>query len=503
MKIEARSIARQHLALTPQMAHSIHLLQLSALEFELEIDQTLADNPFLERDDECERLIALTSPFATQRDDTELWDGSEPQVHERAGLRDVEFPIHISAEASQIDAPTDDKNFDDSAPYDPVSRRDSSDDGFDLTSRMTKGTCLREYLLDQMRCCRLEPQQRVLTEVIIHALEPDGYLRIGLGELSALCSDDQQVSVAELERALQIVQRFDPIGVGARDLAECLKLQLQELAEGSGALELALQIAEKHLRQLAVPDTHRLMHTLKCTAAELAGAYQLIRACTPKPGLAFGEERTEYVVADVEVYKVRERWTARVNPAVVPKIYLNQEYAAIFNAQRADCSALATQKLQEARWFLRNVNQRFKTVLRVAQAIVDRQSRYFEYGDLAMKPLVLREIAQAVGMHESTVSRVTCNKYMMTPKGLMELKYFFCSSVQSQGNAYSSTAIRALIKQIIASENPALPLSDVKVARALEQKGVAVARRTVSKYRDALQIPSLEVRRLSLPATVN
>ncbi len=488
MKIQFKQYAGQQLALTPQLSHSIRMLQLSSLDFEQEIEQVLADNPFIEREDPSDSLLpaSTVSDRFTDPNGTTVEQGADDEA------------VHNDYENI-----SEDKVQDESADYDGSDRTEkdgacdasrSTDSIHDLTPA---GVSLREHLLEQMRSCRLNSRELALTQVVIHALEPDGYLRTELFELAQLCPPEEAVEVKELETALRLVQSFEPIGIAARDLAECLRLQLKAGSRDPVFLALALQIVDRHLDELAIPDTHRLMRILGCNEAQLAGAYQLIRSCSPKPGLPFAEGQTEYVVADVIVRKVNKQWIARVNPAVVPKIFLNQTYAALYAGRHAGGASPALQKLQEARWFLRNVNQRFKTIERVAQAIVERQSRYLEHGDLAMKPLVLREIADAVGMHESTVSRVSCNKYMMTPRGLLEFRYFFASQVQSEGSAFSSTAIRALIRQIIASEKPELPLSDVKITGVLKQKGVTVARRTVSKYRDELRIPSVELRRLT------
>jgi RNA polymerase sigma-54 factor len=485
MRADMQLRANQQLALTPQLTHSIRLLQLSSLEFEQELEETLANNPFLERDES----------IAATHSDPAAVAGAE---HDAASIG--------TAESTDASAGTDtagegaaDWERDDSTRFESSARHDYDHDAPDATASAPASVGLREHLLEQLRASRIEGRDYSLAQVIVHALEPDGYLRTELSELAAMCPEEESVEVEELAVALRLVQSFDPVGVGARDLAECLNLQLARDAGDSPALALATRIVNGHLADLAIPDTQRLTRALECSETDLAGAYQLIRGCTPKPGLAFNDERTDYVVADVEVRKIGHRWVARINPEVVPKIHLNRSYAAILSEQRTGASSPVGQKLQEARWFLRNVNQRYKTILRVTQAIVDRQSRFLEYGDVAMKPLVLREIAETIGVHESTVSRVTCNKYMMTPRGLIELKYFFGSHVESEGNACSSTAVRALIRQIISSEDPVCPLSDVKVARVLKQKGVAVARRTVSKYRDGMQIPSVEVRRLSSP----
>jgi len=297
---------------------------------------------------------------------------------------------------------------------------------------------------------------------------------------------------------LSLVQSFDPAGVAARNLQECRLLQLRARPCGeTAAMMLARRLVTSHLAELANPDTPRLLRALGCTAIDFASAYQLIRGCCPLPGSAFASEPADHVVADLQVRRIGTRWMARINPEVVPKIHLNRGFVSMVRAQRGFASAPIGHHLQQARWFVRNVNQRFRTILRVAQAIVDRQSRFFDHGDIAMRPMVLREIWDMLGMHESTVSRVTSNKYMTTPRGLIELKYFFSSHVESEGHACSARAVRALMKRILIAEDPKHPLSDVKVTRVLADKGVVVARRTVSKYRDAMQIPSVEVRRLS------
>jgi RNA polymerase sigma-54 factor len=362
--------------------------------------------------------------------------------------------------------------------------------------------CLRDHLLEQLSACRVNERDRQLAQLVIHALEPDGYLRMPLDDMIAMCPPSEKVEFDELMVVLRLVQSFEPAGVAARTLEECLLLQLGDRDDDTPGLALACRIVRHHLGELAAPDTHRLLRVLGCTDRELAAAYQLVRGCAPKPGSVFGPERTDYVVADVQVRKIGGKWIARINPEVVPRIHLNQSFASLVREQRGSGSSPIGHHLQEARWFVRNVNQRFRTILRVAQAIVDRQSRFFEHGDIAMRPMVLREIADTLGMHESTVSRVTSNKYMMTPRGLMELKYFFGSHVESDGHACSARAVRALIRQIITAEQARHPLSDVKVARILADKGIVIARRTVSKYRDSMQIPSVEVRRLSSSAAL-
>ncbi|MBC7780815.1 MAG: RNA polymerase factor sigma-54 [Proteobacteria bacterium] len=477
----------QQLAMTPQLQQSIRLLQLSAAEFEQELEETLANNPFLERDDALRAEPGQES--GNEQTSTEATPGSES-----------------AGDATDVIAepPTDSSDWEDASSlrFDQPGSGERSEDDPDATHFAPGSVCLRDSLLEQLSVCRVSERDRQLASLVIHAIEPDGYLRMSIEELLELCPEREAVESDELKIVIKLVQSFEPAGVGARSLEECLHIQLYDRDEDTPGLALALRIVEKHLAELATPDTPRLLRTLRCTDAELASAYQLIRGCSPKPGSAFASDRTDYVVADVQVRKIGKRWVARINPDVVPRIHLNRAFASMVREQRGSGSSPIGHHLQEARWFVRNVNQRFRTVLRVAQAIVDRQSRFFDYGDIAMKPLVLREIAETLGMHESTVSRVTSNKYMMTPRGLIELKYFFSSHVESDGHACSARAVRALIRQIIVAEDPKRPLSDVKVAKLLAEKGVVVARRTVSKYRDSMHLPSVEVRRLSSSAAL-
>jgi RNA polymerase sigma-54 factor len=480
--------------MTPQLQHSIRLLQLSAAEFEQELEDTLANNPFLERDDSL-RDTGTEGSSATSASA----EGGDAQTGLEASTALADDRIEVAAPSEGSASDWDDES---SLRFDTPGSGERSGDDLDATHFAPSATCMYDHLLEQLGVCRVNPRDRELARLVIHALEPDGYLRTSLEELVAMCPAREDVQAEELSVVLRLVQSFEPVGIGARSLEECLLLQLDDRDEDTPGLELAQRIVRAHLAQLATPDTPRLLRALGCSDAEFASAYQLIRGCSPKPGLAFGDDRTDYVVADVQVRKIGNRWLARINPEVVPRIHLNRGFASMVREQRGSSSSPIGQHLQEARWFVRNVNQRFRTILRVAQAIIDRQSRFFEHGDIAMRPLVLREIAETLGMHESTVSRVTSNKYMMTPRGLMELKYFFSSHVESDGHACSARAVRALIRQILVSEDARHPLSDVKVARLLSEKGIVVARRTVSKYRDSMHIPSVEVRRLSSSAAL-
>jgi len=487
MQAVAQLRAGQSLIMTPQLQQSIRLLQLSAAEFEQEIEETLASNPFIERDD---------GPGAD--------DEFEPHAESTQSALDSDSGEE-GREGSE-DAPSDQESVEwedaDSLRYNDTPAGERTDQPTDALSLAPAGRCLREHLLEQLSVCRINARDRQLSTLVIHALEPDGYLKTPVEELEAMCPEAFEVEPGELDTAIRLVQSFEPAGVGARTLQECLLIQLDQRALDTPGLALAQRIVKDHLPRIVTPDTTRLLREFECEELEFTHAYQLIRACSPRPGAPFSDERTDYVVADVQVRKIAKRWVARINPEVIPKIHVNAHFASLVSETRGAATSPIGVQLREARWFVRNVNQRYRTILRVAQAIVERQSRYFDYGDIALKPLVLRDIAQVVGVHESTVSRVTSNKYMMTPRGLVELRHFFCSHVASEGQACSASAVRALIRQILGAEDPRAPLSDVKVARFLAEKGVVVARRTVSKYRDSMHISSVEVRRLSAAPTL-
>ncbi|MGH6610191.1 MAG: RNA polymerase factor sigma-54, partial [Burkholderiaceae bacterium] len=343
------------------------------------------------------------------------------------------------------------------------------------------------------------PRDRTLMATVIDGLDDDGFLRIDLQELKALSGLDPAPDDDEMLIALKLVQSLEPAGVGARDLRECLLLQLREddgESTSAATLQLAKRIVNEHLDRLAVRDVSGLARTLGVSEHLIAQAADCIRRLQPRPGWNFGTSSTRFVTPDVVVRKIRGSWTVILNPSVVPKVRLNRMYAELFQSHRdARHSDLAAQ-LQEARWTVRNVEQRFATILRVAQAIVRRQRHFLDYGELAMKPLGLREIADELGLHESTVSRVTNNKYMATPGGVFELKYFFSRALATaSGGTCSATAIRGAIKDMIHEENPKEPLSDAHIARLLARQGLQVARRTVTKYRQMMRVPAYEMRR--------
>ena len=465
----------QHLALTPQLQQSIRLLQLSTLELNQELEQMLQDNPLLEREEEDEAAYAVADA---------------PAHTAEAEAQGTETPAPENAE-SEPAAALDDADWND------YSAASGDDEDNDYAQGSVSGATLREHLLNQLIVSPLTLRDRTLVAALIDDLDDSGFLTQPLEDITAsLQAELEELEPEELETALKHLQNMDPTGVGARNLAECLTLQLRALPPDTPARDAAMRLTAHYLDLLAARDVGKLKKMLGIDDATLRAARALILSLNPRPGAAFGADDTHYVIPDVYVRKVKGMWIASLNADAMPKLRVNRVYADILARHRESGGSQLASQLQEARWLIKNVQQRFDTILRVSQAIVDRQKQFFEHGEVAMRPLVLREIADAVELHESTISRVTTQKYMMTPRGLYELKYFFGSHVSTDsGGACSSTAIRALIKQLVAAESAKKPLSDGQLAEVLGQQGIVVARRTVAKYRESLQIPPANMRR--------
>jgi len=467
----------QHLTLTPQLQQSIRLLQLSTLELNQELEQFLTDNPFLDREDANEPEQTAPRPGASSGETRERVE--TPAAESTAEAATAEFDWYSDAggggggKGSRDDG--DEPDFQQAAP--------------DLPR-------LRDHLTGQLAMLNLEHRDRILAGVLIDALNDDGYLTQSLEDLLDALPEEIEVEPEELRIALRHLQHLDPAGIGARTAAECLELQLRALPESTPGRALATAIVRDHLALLAARDFVRLKRVLGCSDDQLRVAQRLIQSLNPRPGAAFSTTETRYVVPDVVVKKIKNVWTASLNPDAMPKLRINRMYADILQGKRSASSSQLSQQLQEARWLIKNVQQRFETILRVSQAIIDRQRHFFEHGEVAMRPLVLREIADVLGLHESTVSRVTTQKYMLTPRGIFELKYFFGSHVATDtGGACSATAIRALIRQLVAAEDGKRPLSDSKISQILGQQGIVVARRTIAKYRESLHIPPVNLRK--------
>jgi RNA polymerase sigma-54 factor len=446
---------RQHLTLTPQVQQALKLLQMSAMEFAQEMEQALSSNPFLEENPE--------SPT--------------PAPREGASVDDVIVPQEPSSGG-------------------PLERE--QDDWGSLNDAQPT---LSQHLREQLMILPMNDRDRGLAHMIIDSLEDDGYFKLSFEDLLPLAPAGEDVRVEDFGPALKLVQSLDPSGVGARNLEECLLLQLQSLPDSTPERAVAMKIVKGNLSLLANREWARLQHAVGCDEATLHRARALIRSLDPRPGHRFGAQEARYVVPDVIVKKVRDRWVALINPASLPRVRLNRAYADAIQSKNASNQSLA-RHLQEARWLLRSIEQRFATIQRVADAIVARQRGFFEYGEVAMKPLTLKLIAGELGLHESTVCRVTNNKYMATPRGLFEFKHFFSRRLATEnGGAASATAVRAVMKELIAAEDPRAPLSDAELARLLAQQGLRVARRTITKYRALMRLPSVDVRRADMRRT--
>lgn len=452
---------RQQLTLTPRLQQSVKLLQLSALECVQELHQAIAQNPFLEE--------AAEAPEG----DTRTGEEGETTTGE-----DLDFSGVGGGVSSSDDAP-------------------------DWTEWTASPSTLRDQLREQLLLLGLTERDFLLANLVVDALDDDGFLRQPLAELAPLVppSDPRtpaasNVAPGELETALRIVQTLEPTGIAARDLGECLALQLHALEPRTPGRTCALQIVQGKLELVAARDHERLQEALGCTEADLRTALELIRSLDPRPGSKLGSFEPRAIVPDVIVRKERKRWVVSINSAIYPRIRVNQQYAEQFRQVREGETALLAQHLQEARWLVRNLEQRFLTIQRVAEAVVARQRNFFEYGDLAMRPLTLREIADELGLHESTVSRATSHKYMATPRGVVAFKRFFSRQLATtSGGSCSATAIRALLREFIAAEDRHNPLSDVQLTELLADRGVKVARRTVTKYRRSMQLPAVDFRR--------
>ena len=472
----------QHLALTPQLQQSIRLLQLSSLELNQEIEQALQDNPLLERDEPAEMAaFAGANDALTRARDAETSPASEAQSdtgndNAEWGQESLEWP---SANAR--------------------SPRDPNDEDLDSGELQAASTSLRDHLIAQLTMTQFSVDEQMRVAFLVEALDDDGYLAQDLEELVDVLPEEiagEPDEVLEiLGIALRHLQSLDPPGVGARNPRECLLLQLDNLPP-SHIRELARSIVRDHLEQFANRDYARIKKALGCSDEALRDAQALIKSLNPRPGAQFTTLDTRYIIPDVIVRKLRGSWVAQLNQEAMPRLRINRLYADLLRQQRSSGGSNLTGQLQEAKWLIKNVQQRFDTIARVSQAIVDRQRAFFDHGEVAMRPLTLREIAETVELHESTISRVTTQKYLASPRGVYELKYFFGSHVATDsGGAASSTAIRALIKQLVGAENGHKPLSDARLAEILGEQGIVVARRTVAKYRESLSIPPVNLRK--------
>ncbi|MBD8899866.1 RNA polymerase factor sigma-54 [Rhodanobacter sp. DHG33] len=471
---------RQQLTLTPQLQLAIRLLQLSQLELEAELRQIAEGNPLLEFVDENEDDASADesapeaeytpSPSAVEIAADNDIDGDDPSEWASDGGGNVETPIDFSSGAAG-------------------NGNARGDDDFEPQSAAPE--TLQQHLLWQLNLAGFNPRQTAIATAMIDALNGDGYLTDGIEAVRAVLPENFAASLDEIEAVRRRLQGFDPLGVASLDLRDCLRSQLLQFDPATPQRELALAIVESELELLARNDIAKLARKLRVGEDEVAIAGALIRSLDPRPGAALDATPVEYVAPDVYAVREGSRWQVRLNMDAQPQLGLNQHYCNLIARARGDDANWMKGQLQEARWLLKSLESRAETLLKVAGAIVQRQSAFLDYGPEAMHPLVLREVAEEVGMHESTISRVTTRKYVHTPRGTFELKYFFSSGVATEdGGSASATAIQAMLQKLIDGEDPRKPLSDQALAEELKSKGIQVARRTVAKYREGLRIPS-------------
>jgi len=458
----------QQLTMTPQLQQAIRLLQLPALELQAQVQQALESNVMLEAEEDVEPATSLEAMAGDDRGETDETGDSEPVVEISD---DWTEPTAAESEAPWSQGGSGTQEFADES-----------------------GQTLHDHLNWQLEMARLPESALTIGRALIDAINDDGYLTETLPAIAESVAPELRADVSEVEAVLAIVQQFDPAGVAARSVAECIELQLRQLDPATPGLKTALILTHQHLELVASQQFSLLQHQMHCSGEDLDVALALVRSCHPRPGSTIQTVRTEYVVPDVYVRRSSQGWIVELNPAAVPRVRLNEGYAALIT-RAADHAVLRTQ-LQEARWLLRSLEIRNDTMLRVARSIVERQAAFLDSGEESMQPMILRDVADAVHLHESTVSRVTTGKYLHTPRGVFEFRFFFSSQVPSDdGTGVSSTAIRAKIRKLIAHEPPGSPLSDSRIASLLSTDGIQVARRTVAKYREALGIPPSSDRR--------
>jgi len=467
----------QQLTMTPQLQQAIRLLQLPVMELQTQIQEALDQNVMLEIDEAATADAEAATPL----------DGETIEISELEAGGD---PADDYAEATVSESEWEDvqRTGPSEAP-----RSNEPRSTFEYADRSNE--TLGDHLLWQLELERFDERSRMIGEAIIDAINDDGYLVDDLDVIRQTLEPDVIATVEEIEAVLAQIQRFDPVGCGARSVSECVLLQLEQLDPSTPGLELARAITAEHLELVAEHQFGALKRLLKATDADLEAALALVRSCHPRPGSSVHAPAAEYVVPDVFVRRSDGHWVVELNGAIAPQLRVNQMYASSLG--RGDEYDVLRTQLQEARWLIRSLEIRNETLLKVAMTIVQRQTEFLEKGEEYMRPMVLRDVAEAIQMHESTVSRVTTGKYMHTPRGVFEFRYFFSSHLSSEDGEQSSTAVRAKIRKLVAAEDPEKPLSDNQIARILSNEGIKVARRTIAKYREALNIPSSSDRKRS------
>lgn len=488
MKTSLQLKMSQQLTMTPQLQQAIKLLQLSTLDLQQEIQQALDTNPMLEVKEE-----------ETGNEDNQNEQNSALNGQTEAAATTEQATEEFNVQENIPDELAVDSSWDDIYPQLPTSHAlPSSDDDYNFENAYGTTDSLLDHLSWQLNLTPMSERDKHIAEAILESVNDEGYLSTTMEDIfeglePQLSEADNPLEIDEVEAVLHRLQQFDPPGVCARNLADCLCIQLKQLPSDTPFRDLSIKIIQNHIELLGTRDFAQIMRKARIKETELREVFLLIQSLNPKPGSSIESGNSEYVVPDVIVRKdmKNNRWVVELNPEIAPKLRVNASYASM--VKRADNSSDNTylkDHLQEAKWFIKSLQSRNETLLKVATTIVQHQRGFLDYGDEAMKPLVLHDIAEAVDMHESTISRVTTQKFMHTPRGIFELKYFFSSHVSTDsGGEASSTAIRALIKKLIAAENRRKPLSDSKIASLLGEKGIQVARRTIAKYREGLNIP--------------
>ncbi|HEY0198299.1 MAG TPA: RNA polymerase factor sigma-54 [Rhodanobacter sp.] len=471
----------QQLTLTPQLQQAIRLLQLSQLELEAELRQIAESNPLLEFAEESEDE---TAEGEEAESDYQIPTGSASNSAESDGGSDD--PAEWADNGGIAESPID---FSSSSLGSNTGSGSRGDEDFEPQNAAPE--TLQQHLLWQLNLASFNSRQHLIATVLIDALNADGYLTEGMGSVQAALPASLKASIGEIDAVRRKLQGFDPTGVGSLDLRDCLHVQLEQFAPETPQRELAMRLVETELELLARNDIARLARRLHADEDDVAAAAVLIRSLDPRPGAALDATPVEYVAPDVYALRDGSRWRVSLNADAQPRLGLNQHYCGLIARARGEDASWMRGQLQEARWLIKSLESRAETLLKVADAIVRRQSAFLDYGPEAMHPLVLREVAEEVGMHESTISRVTTRKYLHTPRGTFELKYFFSSGVSTEdGGSASATAIQAMLRKLIGAEDSRKPLSDQSIAEELQRKGIQVARRTVAKYREGLRIPS-------------
>jgi RNA polymerase sigma-54 factor len=472
----------QQLTMTPQLQQAIRLLQLPALELQAHIRELLETNVMLEPTEEAEGTGTFEAAELATPDREH--EHEQPELPERAQEESSVEVVDEGWGEQTVGAAE--------APW------NSDDDERQQEFADASGQSLQEHLLWQLELAKLEPREFAIARAIIDSISDDGYLTEPLDEIANTLRPEVECDAAEVESVLGGVQALDPPGVGARSVGECIELQLRQLDPATPGFNTAIEIARHHLELVAERELSLLRRELRATEEEIASALALVRSCHPRPGATVSTGSAEYVVPDVFVRRTDHGWSVEINSATLPRVRLNSSYASLIGRNASHATMRA--QLQEARWLLKSLEIRHETLIKVARSIVERQQAFLEHGDEHMRPMILKDIAEAVGMHESTISRVTSGKYMHTPRGVFELRYFFSSQVEgADGSGTSSTAIRAKIKKLVKEEDAETPLSDGRIAELLSGEGIPVARRTVAKYREAMGIaPSNERRRAGL-----